>query len=306
MGRVVVTGATGLIGGALVSALRNRGDEVVVLTRDPARATATLGSAVEAVVWSDPLAEPAPAQALKGANAVVHLLGETISQRWSPAAKQRIQASRELGTRNLVSTLTDIAADERPGVLVSQSAVGYYGARGDQELDETAPGGSDFLARVVRQWESEALAAQALMRVAVTRTGLVLGPHGGALAKMLPFFRLGVGGPVAGGRQYLSWVHLDDVIGAVALCIDDARAAGPLNVTAPRPVENAEFARALGRVLHRPTVLPVPGFALSLLYGEMSEIVTTGQRAIPARLTELGYRFAQPELERALADVLTA
>jgi uncharacterized protein (TIGR01777 family) len=304
MGRVVVTGATGLIGSALVRALCDRGDEVVVLTRDPARATATLGSPVEAIAWSDPLAEPAPAHALKGASAVVHLLGETIAQRWSPAAKRRIQESRELGTRNLVSTLTGIAAGERPGVLVSQSAVGYYGAQGDQELDETAPPGSDFLARVVRHWESEALAAQAQMRVVVTRTGLVLAPHGGALAKMLPFFRLGVGGPVAGGRQYLSWVHLDDVIGALALCIDDARADGPVNVTSPGPVANAEFSRALGRVLHRPTVLPVPGFALSLLYGEMSEIVTTGQRAIPAKLSGLGYRFAQPELERALSDVL--
>ena len=171
-------------------------------------------------------------------------------------------------------------------MLVSQSAVGFYGPRGEEHLDESAPAGTDFVADVVLRWESEALAVGDELRVALTRTGVVLSPEGGALAKMLPFFRLGIGGPVAGGRQYLPWVHLDDVVGAILLCMDDQRAIGPVNVTAPTPVTNAEFSRVLGRVLKRPAVLPVPGFALSLLYGEMSEIVTTGQCAVPARLAK--------------------
>jgi len=266
---------------------------------------AAVGSAAEVVSWPDPLSTLPPAAALAGADAVVHLLGEPISQRWSAAAKQRIRESRELGTRNLVSALLRLTDAERPGVFVSQSAVGYYGPLGDQRVDESAPPGSDFLATVVRQWEDEARAAQGELRVALTRTGLVLASSGGALAKMLPFFRLGIGGPVAGGRQYVSWVHLDDVIGAITHCIDDQRAAGPLNLTAPNPVDNAQFSRTLGHVLRRPAVLPVPGFALSLLYGEMAEIVTTGQRVVPAKLIDLSYRFAYPELEPALADALS-
>jgi uncharacterized protein len=305
MARVVVTGATGLIGRALVGALHGRGDEVVALTRDRTRGEAALGSSASVVSWPDPLATQPPAVALAGADAVVHLLGEPISQRWSAAAKQRIRESREFGTRNLVSALLGLPDGERPSVLVSQSAMGYYGPLGDQQVDESAPPGSDFLATVVRQWEASAEAAQAQLRVAVTRTGLVLAPDGGALAKMLPFFRLGIGGPVAGGRQYVSWVHLDDVIGAIAHCIDDQRADGPLNLTAPNPVDNAQFSRTLGHVLHRPAIVPVPGFALSLLYGEMAEIVTTGQRVVPAKLTELGYRFAYSELEPALTNALS-
>ncbi len=164
--------------------------------------------------------------------------------------------------------------------------------------------GDDFLAGVVSAWEQEALGAQNMCRVAVTRTGVVLSPTGGALAQMLPFFRAGIGGPVAGGHQYVPWVHIDDVVGALLHCLDDHEAQGPVNVTAPRPVENAELAKALGRALHRPAVLPVPAFALKLLYGEMSEIVTTGQRAVPRRLEELGYTFHQRELEPALRDVL--
>jgi len=304
MTRVVVTGATGLIGKAVVGALRNRGDEVVALTRDRAGAADRLGGPDGIVVWPDPIAQPPPPESLAGADAVVHLLGEPISQRWSDDAKRRIRLSRELGTRNLVSALLALPDAERPGVLVSQSAVGYYGPLGDQPVDESGPAGTDFLAGVVREWEAQALVAGERMRVALTRTGVVLAPRGGALAKMLPFFKLGLGGPVAGGRQYVSWVHLDDVVGAILLCVDDERAVGPVNVTAPFPVDNARFSRTLGQVLHRPAVAPVPAFALSLLYGEMSQIVTGGQRVIPARLRDLGYQHAWPELESALANVL--
>jgi uncharacterized protein len=298
--RVAVTGATGTIGSALVSELRERGDEVTALSRDPERASASLG--VPAERWGDPSHERPPAAALSGHDAVVHLIGETIAQRWSDAAKREIRESRVLGTRNLVAGLRALPESERPRVLVSQSGAGFYGARGDERLDEGAPAGDDFVAQMVVDWEAEANAAAELgLRVATTRTGPVLS-EGGALGKMLPFFKLGLGGPVAGGRQYFPWVHLDDVVGAQLFALETDAAGGPLNVTAPEPVTNKEFSSALGRVLHRPAFAPVPGLALKALYGEMAMIVTTGQRAVPARLTELGYAFRRPELEDALRE----
>jgi uncharacterized protein len=302
--RVVITGATGTIGLALASALHARGDSVVALSRDATHGQQVLNADADVLAWSDPLGTPAPADALRGADAVVHLLGEPIAQRWTDASKRRIRESRVLSTRNLVSALNALGDGERPGVLVSQSATGYYGPRGDEPLDESAPAGSDFLAEVVIAWEFEAHQADAKLRVALTRTGVVLSPSGGALAKMLPPFKLGVGGPVAGGRQYVPWIHLDDVVGALLCAVDNAAASGPINVTAPNPATNEQLSTVLGRVLHRPAVLPVPGFALKLLYGEMSEVVTTGVRARPAQLQQLGYQFAHPELEEALRDVL--
>ena len=302
--RVVITGATGTIGAALTSALHARGDSVVALSRDADRGRALVGADAEAHAWPDPLGAPPPADALRGADAVVHLLGEPVAQRWTDASKRRIRESRVLSTRNLVTALSALADGERPAVLVSQSATGYYGPQGDEPLDESAPAGSDFLAEVVTAWEYEARQAEPKLRVALTRTGVVLSPDGGALAKMLPFFKLGIGGPVAGGRQYVPWIHLDDVVGAVECAVDDAAVSGPINVTAPNPATNAQLSTVLGRVLHRPAVLPVPGFAIKLLYGEMAEMVTTGQRAGPSKLQQLGYRFAHPELEEALRDVL--
>jgi uncharacterized protein (TIGR01777 family) len=302
--RVVVSGATGTIGSALCRALAARGDEVVALSRAPARARQRLAGVIaDAREWAAPTREPPPQEALRGADAVVHLLGEPVAQRWTDAAKQRIRDSRVLSTRQLVGALRALP-DRRPSALISQSASGYYGPRGAELLDESAPPGSDWLAQVVVAWEAEAQAAAELARVVLTRTGVVLSPRGGALEKMLPFFRLGLGGPVAGGRQYVPWVHLDDVVGAICHCLDRADASGPINVAAPNPVTNAQFARALGRVLGRPAVLPVPRFALELLYGEMASIVTTGQALRPARLEQLGYSFAQPELEPALRSVL--
>jgi uncharacterized protein len=302
--RVAVTGATGLIGRAVVDALVERGDSVVVLSRDAGRARQVLGDRVEPHAWPRPTEAPPPEAALAGADAVVHLLGEPVAQRWTSESKDRIRRSRVESTRCLVQGLLALAPDRRPGVLVSQSATGFYGPHGDERLDEDASAGDDFLAGVVVAWEQETLRAASELRVAVTRTGVVLSPDGGALAKMLPFFRLGVGGPVAGGRQYVPWIHLDDVVGAMLFCLDDATAAGPINLTAPGPVTNAELSRTLGRVLRRPAILPVPALGLKALYGEMAQIVITGQRAVPARLEQLGYAFRHPELEPALRDVL--
>ncbi len=297
--RVAVTGATGTIGRALVRALVERGNQVVALSRSADRARSALGPAVEIETWAEPTAGPAPAEALRGADAVVNLLGEPVAQRWSEAAKRAIRDSRVIGTRNLVEALAQ--AEPRPRVLVSGSATGWYGARGGEPVDEATPAANDFLADVTRDWEGEARRAEELgLRVVVTRTGVVLSQSGGALDKMLPFFKLGVGGPVAGGRQYVPWIHFDDVVGALIHCLGHDSAAGPVNLTAPAPVTNKELSRTLGRVLRRPAFAPVPGLAVKLLYGEMSSIVTTGARVVPGRLLELGYRFEQADLEEAL------
>jgi uncharacterized protein (TIGR01777 family) len=302
--RVLITGATGTIGLAVADALCARGDRVVALSRDPERGQRVLGDGVEVHPWPDPVAGPPPAEAFSGVDAVVNLLGEPVAQRWTDTAKERIRESRVQGTRAVVAAISALPADGRPRALISQSATGYYGPRGDAPLDEQASAGDDFLADVVIAWEREAAAAESAVRVVCTRTGVVLSPGGGALAKMLPFFKLGIGGPVAGGHQYVPWIHLDDVVGGLLHCLDSEAAAGPVNLTAPEPVTNAELSRALGHALGRPAVLPVPGVAVRLLYGEMAEMVTTGQRAIPARLRELGYTFRHPGIELALKDVL--
>jgi uncharacterized protein len=300
--RVAVTGATGMIGSALVRALVERGDEVTALSRNAERASEALGVAAE--TWADPEAERPPLDALRGHDAVVHLLGEVIAQRWSDETKREIRDSRVLSTRNLVAALAELPAEERPRVLVSGSGAGWYGHRGDERLDESSAGpGNDFLAQLSADWESEASAAEELgVRVVRNRTGVVLSDAGGALEKMLPFFKAGIGGAVAGGRQYVPWVHVDDVIGATMFALDNEALSGPVNVTAPEPVTNKELSRALGRVLRRPAFAPVPALAVKALYGDMAQIVTTGQRAVPAALTTAGYRFKQSELERALRD----
>jgi uncharacterized protein (TIGR01777 family) len=299
--KVAVTGATGTIGRAVVEALLDRGDSVVALSRSASSAREKLGERVEVHEWREPTSEPAPAAAFAEAEGVIHLLGEPVAQRWTDAAKKEIRDSRVLGTRNLVAGMR-AAAGPRLKVLVAQSATGFYGAHGDEVVDESAPAGSDFLAGVVVAWESEVRAAaeELGLRTPTCRTGVVLSQSGGALEEMLTPFKLGVGGPVAGGRQYIPWIHIDDVVGALLFALDSPEADGPLNVTAPDPVTNKEFSKALGRALHRPSVVPVPGFAIKLLYGEMSTIVTTGVRAVPKRLLELGYRFKRAELPEAL------
>jgi uncharacterized protein len=298
---VTLTGATGLIGAGIVRALQARGDGVTVLSRDADRARATLPG-VDAHAWR-PLDEPAPAAALSGRDAVVHLAGESVAQRWTDESRRAIHDSREIGTRNLVAGLA--AAEPRPRVLVSASGVNYYGPRGDERLTEDAGPGDDFLARVCIAWEREAGAARELgLRVAMLRTAVVLDPHGGALSKMLPFFRLGVGGPVAGGRQYLPWIHAEDIVGLYLAALDDPSWDGPINACAPDPATNHDFSRALGRALRRPAFAPVPGFAVRLLYGDMAEIVTEGQRTVPMRALERGYAFRHTDLGEALRDAL--
>jgi uncharacterized protein (TIGR01777 family) len=309
--RVTVTGATGLIGRALVPALRARGAEVTVLTRDPARARSALdaqgGGPTEAVGW-DLMSEPAPAEALAGRDAVLHLAGAPVAQRWNAKAKRAIQDSRVIGTRNLLEGLRAAersGTDRRPRTLISSSAIGYYGPHGEEPLDEETPPGSDFLARVCAAWELEASRASNLgLRVVQVRTGVVLDRSGGALGKMLPPFRLGLGGPVAGGRQYISWIHLEDLVGMMLTALERESWSGPVNATAPEPVPNRVFSKALGRVLGRPALLPVPAIGLRLLFGEMAEIVTTGARVVPAKPLVLGYEFRHPALEPALRSVL--
>lgn len=297
---VTLTGATGRIGQSLVAALTARGDTVTVLSRDPDRANATLGA--PAAGW-DPKGGPAPATALEGRDAVVHLAGEDVGQRWTKAVRREILESREQGTRNLVAGLA--ATTQRPRVLLSASASGYYGPHGGEPVDESFPPGDDYLAHVCAAWEREAERAQEHgLRVARMRTGIVLSPDAGALSKMMLPARLGVNGPVAGGGQYVPWIHLEDVVGLYLAALDGEAWAGAVNVSAPAPVTNRAFARALGRVLKRPAFAPVPGFAIKTLYGEMSTIVINGVNMVPRRAQELGFRFAHGEVTAALAATL--
>jgi uncharacterized protein (TIGR01777 family) len=278
---------------------------------DPGPSTPSKGAAppqigaLQALRW-DPLGEPAPTLALEGRDAVINLAGENVAQRWSESAKRAIRESRLLGTRHLVDGLRALGgADHRPSVLVSSSAIGYYGAHGDEPLDEEAPPGRDYLAQVCVEWEAQARTAQELgVRAVQVRTGVVLDRGGGALAKMLPPFRVGLGGPVAGGRQYVSWIHPRDLVGIMRAALADERWSGPVNATAPEPVTNRELSGALGRALRRPALLPVPALALRALYGEMAQIVTAGARVLPARPLMLGYRFHHPRVDGALAAAL--
>jgi uncharacterized protein (TIGR01777 family) len=281
-----------------------RGDEVIALSRDPDRAQAKLPAGARALKW-DPQAEPAPAEAIGNANAIVNLLGETIAGRWNDEKKRRILASRRDGTKNLVRAIE--ASTSRPPVLVSASAVGFYGDRGDDEIDESAPRGNDFLAEVCSIWEAEASRAEALgVRVVLIRTGIVLAKDGGALAEMVRPFRLGVGGPLGSGKQWMPWIHIEDEVGLVLHAIADARLRGPMNACAPEPQQNRVFAKALGKALHRPAVLKAPGFALKLALGEFGDALLGGQRTKPRRATETGYTCAHPSLESALAQILAA
>jgi uncharacterized protein (TIGR01777 family) len=300
--KVLVTGASGFIGSALCDSLLVRGDAVVGLTRDPERARGTNPS----VAWHpwEPTLERPPAAAFDGVDGVVNLVGEKINQRWTDEAKQRILESRRTGTRNLLGTIAGL--DRKPRVLVSQSAIGFYGDRGDAILDEEASPGEDFGAEVVKEWESAAREAEALgLRLAIVRTGHVLDPKGGFLAKLLPPFKLGVGGPLAGGGQYVSWIHIEDEIGILLWALDNEEVSGTINSTAPDPVTNRELSKALGRALGRPALMPVPGLALDLMYGsEFGTVLKGGQRVVPRRATDLGYSFRFTDIDSALDDLL--
>ena len=300
--KVLVTGASGMIGSALCDSLLVRGDSVVGLTRDSSRAR----GANPSVTWHawEPTLERPPAAAFEGVDGVVHLLGERIDQRWTDEAKQRIMKSRRAGTHNLMGAIK--ALERKPRVLVSQAAIGYYGDRGEAILDESAGPGEGFDAEVVQEWERAAREIEGSgVRLAIVRTGHVLDPRGGLLARLLTPFRLGVGGPIAGGKQYMSWIHIDDEVGILLWALDEKRVSGVLNATAPNPATNRELSKALGRALNRPAVMPVPGIALDLMYGrEFGAVLRGGQRVMPRRALDLGYKFKYPELDQALADLL--
>jgi uncharacterized protein (TIGR01777 family) len=300
--RVLVTGATGVIGSAVCDALLARGDEVAGLSRDPGRARGT-NPTVSWHAW-DPGNERPPAVAFDGVDAVVNLVGENINQRLTDEAKERIRASRGRATKNLVDGM--LAASPTPATLVSQAAIGYYGDRGDAIVDESTPAAEGFLPQIVVEWENEAVKAErGGVRVVIFRTGLILDPESGLLKQLLPPFRLGVGGPLAGGDQYMPWIHLDDEVGLILWAVDNAQVSGVLNATAPNPVTNREFSKALGRALHRPAVFPAPKLAVVALRGpELAEQIVASYRVIPRRALDLGYRFRFAELDAALADLL--
>jgi hypothetical protein len=292
---VVVTGGTGFLGRALVASLRAKGREAVVVTRDPGRAQLSQGA--RAVPWSG-----LPA-ALDGAEAVVNLAGETIAQRWTDAAKARIVASRAEAAEKVGAALR--AAKAKPAVLVNASAVGFYGSRGDEDLDEASPAGTGFLAETTLAWEEAARrAAPDGVRLVLPRIGIVLGENGGALSKMLLPFRLGVGGPLGSGRQWMPWIHCDDLVALLLASLDDPRYEGPVVAAAPNPVTMKEFAATLGRVLRRPAFAPAPAFAIRAAMGEMASLVLDGQKALPAKALSLGFRFRFERLEPALRDLL--
>jgi uncharacterized protein (TIGR01777 family) len=297
---VLVTGATGLVGGRLLPTLARRGARVRALSRDPAASARRLGDGVEALGWDGTLV---PAAALRGAGAVVHLAGEPIFGGLPTAErKRRIHTSRVLSTRSLVEALGRLAEAERPRVLVCASAVGWYGGdHGDRELDESEPPGAGFLAALCRDWEEAAARAERHgVRVVRLRFGVVLAREGGALALMLRPFRLGLGGRIGSGRQWMPWVHVDDVVGLILLGLDADRASGPVNVVAPEPVRNGEFTRLLATKLGRAAFLPVPAFVLRAALGEIAGELLDSRRVVPRRARELGYGFAHATLAAAL------
>jgi uncharacterized protein len=301
--RVLVTGASGLIGSALCDALLARGDEVVGLTRDPQK-TRPKNPTVTWHQWR-PTTEPPPAEALEGIEAVVNLVGEEINQRLTDAAKVRIRESRIVGTRNLLQGIE--ASLEKPKVFVGQSAIGYYGDRGDQIVDEESePGEGGFTTEIPIDWEAAEREAEGIVpRVVIFRTGLVLSKHGGLLKQLLLPFKLGVGGPIAGGDQYMSWIHIEDEIGLILWALDDESVSGTINATAPNPATNRELSKALGRALRRPAVFPVPKLAVTALRGgELADAVAGGARVLPRRALDLGYQFRHPELDEALRSAL--
>lgn len=298
-----ITGVTGFIGSALASDLARDGHRVVGFSRDRERAQRAVPSLTEVrSLGSGRSIEPA---ALSGLDALVSLAGESVAGRWSEEKKRRIASSRIDGTRRLVDALAAMPEDQRPSTFVSGSAIGFYGDTGQRVVDETTEPGHDFLAEVSVGWEREAMRARELgIRTVAIRTGLVMGRGGGALERMLPLFRAGLGGRLGGGDQYWAWIHLEDVVGIIRHAIENASVEGPLNATAPRPVPQHEFASTLARELHRPAFLPAPEFALKLALGEFSSEILSSHRVLPARTLASGYVFRRPELGAALRSIV--
>jgi uncharacterized protein (TIGR01777 family) len=302
--KALVTGATGFVGPRLLRLL----DQPVVVTRNPERARPLVGTLAGRIVRWDPLEGPPPPEAFEGVDVIFHLAGESVAEgRWTAAQKARIRDSRVIGTRHLVRGLAQAGPgpDGRPRTLVSASAVGYYGNRGDEELTESAAPADDFLARVCIEWEREALAAESLgARVVLARTGIVLGAGGGALGKMLTPFKLGAGGPLGNGRQWMPWIHVADLARLYVHAADNGSIRGPMNSVAPNPVRNSEFTKALGRQLHRPAFMPAPYLGLRLLFGEFAQVLFASQRVIPKVALDTGFVFQFPDIAAALRDIV--
>lgn len=294
---ITIAGGSGFLGRALIARCRADGHRVRVLTRKPRPGQA------DEIAWNPDGTVGPWSSAIDGADAVVNLAGENIGdRRWNEARKRALHTSRMWSTRSVVAAITKAARP--PGMLINGSAVGYYGAHGEEIVTEATPPGQDFLARLCVDWEREAEQASAATRVVLIRTGLVLDEGGGALGQMLTPFRLGVGGPLGDGRQFMPWIHIADWVGLVLWLIGHSSARGAFNGTAPAPVTNAEFSRALGRALHRPAIVPMPAFALRLILGEFADSVLTGQRAVPARAEEMGYTFTYRTVGPALQNLL--
>jgi len=295
---ITLCGASGFIGRHLLKVLGGVGHRLHVLSR---HAGTNLPNDVRLSVW-DPLKGPPPRESLEGVDVLIHLAGEPVAQRWTADVKRRIRESRVAGTRRLVQALADLP--QPPAALICASATGYYGSRGDEPLGETSSPGSGFLPEICVAWEQEAQSAEALgMRVACIRIGLVLDPRGGALQRMLPPFRLGLGGRLGSGRQWMSWIHLADLAELFRFAVETP-VRGPFNGVAPEPVRNMEFTRELAHAIHRPAVFPVPVLALKLLFGEMAGVLVESQRVRPRAAEEAGFRFRFPQLGPALADLL--
>jgi len=303
--RVLITGATGFVGSALCNSLQAGGHEVWALSRNPQSAESRVDAIARAFAWSDPESDLPPAEAFEGVDAVVHLAGESVVGRWTASKKAAIESSRVQGTRRLVEALA--ALEQKPQTIVSASAIGYYGDRGEEELTEDSPPGDDFLAKTSVEWEAEARAAEdAGVRAVQLRIGIVLETGGGAMGKMLPPAKLGLGGPLGSGRQWWSWVHRDDLIGLTRLALEDDSMRGPYNATAPGCVRQKEFAETLGKVLDRPAFLPAPAFGLKAMLGGFSSELLSSKRVLPRRTQAAGYQFRFPELEAALRDILAS
>lgn len=298
--RILVVGASGFIGNSLLRAVLARKDEAIATGRDARSLGRRLSPGAKAVAW-DPNAGPIPVEALEGVDAVVNLAGEPVTGRWTSAKKERIRRSRVEGTRNLVAGIA--AAPKKPLVLVSASAIGYYGDGQHRVLHEGTPPAKDFLAGVCREWEGEAEKARSHCRVAIARIGVVLGKGGGAYPQMSRPFRFFAGGRIGLGYRWFSWIHIDDVVGAILHLIDTRSAEGPFNLTAPQPVSNREFTAALAKTLRRPALFPVPPIALRILLGGFSEVVLTSQRVVPLRTQAAGYSYRYPDIAAALADL---
>jgi hypothetical protein len=295
---ILITGGTGFIGSALSRELQESGYNVLITTR---RKT-DIRSPSERLLWNPPTL--IPSDVISNMDAVINLAGESIiSGRWTKKRKERIMSSRIDTTRALVQSIQN--AKPHPKTLISASAVGYYGPHGDESLTEASPPGTDFLAKVCKAWEAEALKAQQFgVRVVLIRLGIVLEIGGGALSRMLPPFKFFLGGSIGTGRQWFSWIHRDDVIGIIKYILEKDNLSGPINLTAPRPVTNREFSSALGKALGRPSWLMMPGFMLKLLLGEMANMLLTGQRVIPAKILKAGYQFKYPEVNSTLRAIL--